>query len=499
LQGAGISDSVANTMIKYGAGLGAYVDSIGNSIAPTKEAIKSAQDLQDKWEQVKQTIQGIGNDSLPALDTALSPVLDHMNQFLQKMRDAEKATTGHAAPIPWGDWFRDTKSFFENKSLPRIGNFFDWSAHGAELPRASTGLSGEHSLKVHGQELSSSNPLPVDVVRNSIITPGGQGNGNYGDSASLLGGPIGSGGPLPGSGGGASPYVHGPGPDHGAPPGLRLRGSGSLGNWWTPDRIKHAVERLQKEAGLSEAGAAGLVARWSGIEAAGGPGSHNNIGGGHSGIGQWSDVSRGGAAMRGADFDTQIGHAIDELKTTEAQAAAVLRNAKTPEEGARGASMFERAEHYNPSTGLDDWTSRTPVGKVLDILHDGKRKNISELAAPGTTALGSPDQLNKGFGSGGWTFPAIAPYDKIPAATQPGGQLSPEKSSLLDYGIPSGGARLSSLAAINPVTTSSTSNSMHVVNHIDARGATDPHGIAREIQLALERSTSTMMAQSGQV
>ena len=40
---------------------------------------------------------------------------------------------------------------------------------------------------------------------------------------------------------------------------------------------------------------------------------------------------------------------------------------------------------------------------------------------------------------------------------------------------------------------------MHVVNHIDARGATDPHGIAREIQLALERSTSTMMAQSGQV
>ena len=27
----------------------------------------------------------------------------------------------------------------------------------------------------------------------------------------------------------------------------------------------------------------------------------------------------------------------------------------------------------------------------------------------------------------------------------------------------------------------------------------DPHGVAREFQLALERSTSTMMAQSGQV
>ena len=177
---------------------------------------------------------------------------------------------------------------------------------------------------------------------------------------------MGSGGPLPGG--------IGPGHGAGAPGSLRLRGSGSLGNWWTPDRIKHAVERLQKEAGLSETGAAGLVARWAGIEAAGGPGSHNNVGGGHSGIGQWSDISRGGAAMRGADFDTQIGHAIDELKTTEARAAAVLRNAKTPEEGARGASMFERAEHYNPSTGIDDWTARTPVGKVIDVLRGGKAK-----------------------------------------------------------------------------------------------------------------------------
>ena len=288
LQGAGISDSVANTMIKYGSGMSAYVDSIGNSIAPTKEAIKSAQDLQDKWEQVKQTIQGIGNDSLPALDTALSPILNHMNAFLQKMRDAEKATTGHATPIPWGDWFSNTKRFFENESLPAIGNFFEWSAHGAELPqgRASTGLSGEHSLKVHGQDLSSSNPLPVDVVRNSIITPGGQGNGNYGDSTSLLGGPMGSGGQAPagntggGTAGGASRL-------------LRDRaGLGSSGPALTTGQqnaaAMHMIDRLMAHGWTEESAsiAAGNAMQESGFNprASGDP----SVPGGSHGYMQWN-------------------------------------------------------------------------------------------------------------------------------------------------------------------------------------------------------------------
>jgi hypothetical protein len=66
------------------------------------------------------------------------------------------------------------------------------------------------------------------------------------------------------------------------------------------------------------------------------------------------------------DFDDQIGHAVKELNGPERRAAEQLRNAKTVFDAARGASMFERAEHYNRATGIDDFTMRTPVGKVLD-------------------------------------------------------------------------------------------------------------------------------------
>jgi uncharacterized protein YukE len=139
-------------------------------------------------------------------------------------------------------------------------------------------------------------------------------------------------------------------------------GNKGIGGWWTPDRMSHAVDRLMKEAGLSREGAAGLVARWSAIEASGGPASANASG--HVGIGQW-DSARGGEAMRGADFDTQLGHAISELNTTEARAAAQLRSAKTAGEGALGASMFERAEGWNAAAGTDNFTASTPVDKVL--------------------------------------------------------------------------------------------------------------------------------------
>ena len=413
LQGAGISDSVANTMIKYGSGMSAFVDSIGGANAPTQAAIKAAQDLQDKWAQVRQTVDSIGNRSLPDLDAAIKPFLDDvlavLNYFkegdkilapLRGLRETEKLPQnvhGHAdwgaywehikgaagsaegaigryfggrerneaTPIPWGDWLR------------KLGESIIPSAQGAELPqgRASTGLSGEHSLRVHGQELSSSNPLPVDVVRNSIITPGGQGNGNYGNSTSLLGGPIGSGGlHLRNTTG------------EGARDASTLRDRAAGGELVVAGQDHNSLveANCSKSAGLSEARRAGVVAhRWSWDQS----GRRASRIAQRCWRGAFRDrangrIARGGAAMRGADFDTQIGHAIDELKTTEARAAAVLRNAKTPEEGARGASMFERAEHYNPSTGIDDWTARTPVGKVIDVLRRGEGRNLSTSPLP---------------------------------------------------------------------------------------------------------------------
>lgn len=125
--------------------------------------------------------------------------------------------------------------------------------------------------------------------------------------------------------------------------------------WWTPDRINQAVNHLQQNAGLSPMGAKGLVARWAGVESRGGPSSVNPTSGA-IGIGQWLGARKNGVP---SDFQGQLNHVTNELNTTESAAAKRLRNAQTPEEAATGASMYERAEGYNPATGRDNFVNPT--------------------------------------------------------------------------------------------------------------------------------------------
>lgn len=119
---------------------------------------------------------------------------------------------------------------------------------------------------------------------------------------------------------------------------------------------------MKENAGLSEHGARGLVARWAGVESTGrGPASSNAIGGGHWGIAQWSR-SRGQALgiWGDTDFDRQLAAAAYELNSgMEARAARALRSASNPYQGAVGAAMFERAEGWNVKTGTDYWVGKT--------------------------------------------------------------------------------------------------------------------------------------------
>ena len=167
-----------------------------------------------------------------------------------------------------------------------------------------------------------------------------------------------------------------------------LSGNAGVGGWWTQDRMQHLADRLVAEAGLSPMGAAALVARWASVEASGGPTSSNNIGGGHWGIAQW-DSARGGPAMASASYDDQITHAVGELNGSERAAGDALRSAKTLAEGAIGASRYERAEHYNNATGIDDSTANTPVGSVYRKLFGG---GLADAAAkppvPGVKGAG---------------------------------------------------------------------------------------------------------------
>ncbi len=125
--------------------------------------------------------------------------------------------------------------------------------------------------------------------------------------------------------------------------------------WWTPDRVNQAVNHLQQNARLSSMGAKGLVARWAGVEAKGGPNSVNPTSGA-IGIGQWLGNRKNGLP---SDFEGQLNHAVKELNSTESAAAKRLRTAQTPEEAATGASMFERAEGYDPKTGRDNFIEPT--------------------------------------------------------------------------------------------------------------------------------------------
>lgn len=125
--------------------------------------------------------------------------------------------------------------------------------------------------------------------------------------------------------------------------------------WWTPERVSHATDYLQKNAGLSPLGAHGLVSRWAGVEARGGPGSQNPNSGA-VGIGQWLGARKNGLP---SDFDGQLAHASRELNTSEKRAAERLRSAQTPEDAAIGAAMYERAEGYDPKTGADNFVQPT--------------------------------------------------------------------------------------------------------------------------------------------
>jgi hypothetical protein len=133
---------------------------------------------------------------------------------------------------------------------------------------------------------------------------------------------------------------------------------------------------MKNVPGMTPAGAAGAVARMSSIEAPGGPTSANDIGGGHYGIGQWSRA-RAGDVWGNPDFDAQLALYAKEVREGEGGGASrrSFLSAKTAAEGSRAASQFERAGGYNPLTGTDAFTGRTPTKKLMEQLGIPESRN----------------------------------------------------------------------------------------------------------------------------
>ena len=127
--------------------------------------------------------------------------------------------------------------------------------------------------------------------------------------------------------------------------------------WWTAERKQHAVDYLMQNAGLPELGAKALVARWASVESTEGGPFAVNPKSGAIGIEQALGARKQGIVL--GDFEGQLKHAADELKTSESSAYQILMKAKTPEQAAIGASQFERAEGYDWRTGRDAWVNKT--------------------------------------------------------------------------------------------------------------------------------------------
>jgi len=135
--------------------------------------------------------------------------------------------------------------------------------------------------------------------------------------------------------------------------------------WWTKDRRVYAVDFLVNN-GLSPWGAAALVSRWANVESVARGPTAVNPGKDHAfGIAQWLGARKAGIYPN-TNFDAQLAYAVDELQRPESRDTGrgyqILQTATNADQGAVGATMFERAEHYNSNTGRDDYTSRTASG-----------------------------------------------------------------------------------------------------------------------------------------
>jgi hypothetical protein len=347
----GLDDATVNLMIANGAKITDVVKDL-SKLQPSDADIQRSQQLAAAWFSLAQSGEKFGNTLVASITPALTEAANATSSLLNSIR--QKAEADAAAHKGMYDVPKD-------QNYSGFGYIADWflkKYRGSRSPVDQSYGSESDGLKVNDHPVTKGNPMPVTIE--------GHGSGLGSGFLDSLEDAVGGGfwdrvksafHSLFGGHGGGGSGSNEPSPT-----------SAGVGGWWTPDRIKHATDRLMKEAHLSEPGAAGLVARWAGVESAGGPTSSNNIGGGHEGLGQW-DSARGGKGMASKDFDTQLSHAIQELNTTEVTAATKLRYATTPEEGAVGASMYERAEGYNAATGRDYFTGRTPTSKILSIMH----------------------------------------------------------------------------------------------------------------------------------
>lgn len=344
-QQSGFTSDFVNVALAHGgAGLQGYLNSMP---VVSDDTIKRLQDLQTTWAKLQQTLTQFFSTLFADFEPALKPFLQDFQNFANILVSSEPTLAAIA---------KDAASIANSLGGWRVA------------------IEGIVALWAGGKVLGILSAIKGLVGLGGAGTAAATGGAAAAGGAGLLSGIFGSAVGAVGAIGGYLWTQRGS-VGHFTPDQMRQLGfspefiaqhggtpsatSGTSGNsWWTPARQAEAYSRLTKEAGLSDAGARALISRWMNVEAPGGPGSVNPSSGA-IGIGQWLGARKAGVD---GDFGDQLTHAIAELNGSESAAGRALRSAQTAQQGAIGASMYERAEGYNSATGIDNWTAKTLAG-----------------------------------------------------------------------------------------------------------------------------------------
>lgn len=378
----GDADSAEKLMAEQFAGFKAQWDKSIKELNPiSPDLLIADQKYRDAQEHFNRSLENFENDYGPKFLGLLTGILTvgsqifspnkeegeaaqrRMDDRLAKLKAQSSATSATAGKEQRNEGAADERKNAPDMSDPRIQDALrhksSYSGSGGLLHNASFGDSGRGAMPaMYGFEEAIAGGTKTGFLaafREITAAQDLEKTRGSGFSKASYGGDG-----FPGLGGGGA--GQGGSGGRGAGGGnFNLKGFGgklNRGKWWTPDRQGHAVDRLMKEGGLSQAGAEGLVSRWANVEAGAGP-TALNPSSGAAGIAQWLGARRQGFT---GDYDSQLSHALEELKGPESRAGKALRGAKDAREGAIGASMFERAEGYNPRTGIDNFTAKSLAG-----------------------------------------------------------------------------------------------------------------------------------------
>ncbi len=382
----GLDQGTANFLTQDPVKNAAIIDQITRTTAVTKAMADADQKLQESTWDVIHASTNLGRSILLDLSPYLLDVLQRMKDWVaanhewleSQITEKVKEFGDWLKSIPWDEVAAGLKTFVsgvsavvralggaqnaaeiflafwvETKLIAALSGIARITAAVLVLGRAMTTVGNNTAIGrlINLLAMLGTNPVTTGPVDDSLFTPPADTRNLWQRWVPEIQG----GRPAPSRSSTSSPRSPSAGGAHGP------ANAGTHG-WVDAGAASTRLRRSHKAGGLTDLGARALISRWKNVEANGGPASLNSTG--HFGIAQWSNSRQQSSGLgRNTDFDAQLQAAIRELNGSEGSAKAVLNNATTAAEAARGASLYKRAEGFAQSGGYtDNFQGKTVAG-----------------------------------------------------------------------------------------------------------------------------------------